>query len=408
MDLDKQLDEVKASLKTVGDEIKDYAVKSNAEIEKFGTIQTETKQTVDSMLITQTELSARLTNTEQAIAKYEGEGPQSRVALSLGNQVADEEFMAELSSMSKGKIGSHVKTLDIGGRDLRATVIDSGATSGGATIEPLRVPGVTPLGQRELRIQDLFTQSPVSTNSIEFVRQTGFTNAAAPWSENPASEKPESAMTFEVASAPVVTIPHIIPATKQVLDDSSVLAGFINQQMAYGVALEEEEQILLGSGTGLDINGVVTQATAYSNPGLVPTSETVIDRLRLAILQAQLANYPVDGIVINTLDWARVETEKDGQNLYLVGNPINPIQPRLWGRPVVASNSMTVDEYLVGAFGMGGAIWRREEINIAVSTEDKDNFRKNMVTIRAESRLALTIYRPEAFITGSFNDLTSV
>ena len=39
---------------------------------------------------------------------------------------------------------------------------------------------------------------------------------------------------------------------------------------------------------------------------------------------------------------------------------------------------------------------------MTVSTQDRDNFVKNMVTILAELRAALTVYRPEAFVNGNF------
>ena len=65
---------------------------------------------------------------------------------------------------------------------------------------------------------------------------------------------------------------------------------------------------------------------------------------------------------------------------------------------------MTVDKFLTGAFQLGAQIFDREDANVEISTEDSDNFRKNLVTIRAEERLALAVYRPEAFVKGDFSD----
>ena len=65
---------------------------------------------------------------------------------------------------------------------------------------------------------------------------------------------------------------------------------------------------------------------------------------------------------------------------------------------------MTIDKFLVGAFKLGAQIFDREDANVEISTEDSDNFRKNLVTIRAEERLALAVYRPESFIKGDFSD----
>ena len=63
---------------------------------------------------------------------------------------------------------------------------------------------------------------------------------------------------------------------------------------------------------------------------------------------------------------------------------------------------MTVDKFLTGAFQLGAQIFDREDANVEISTEDSDNFRKNLVTVRAEERLALAVYRPEAFVKGDF------
>lgn len=50
---------------------------------------------------------------------------------------------------------------------------------------------------------------------------------------------------------------------------------------------------------------------------------------------------------------------------------------------------------------MGAQIFDRWASRVEVATENEDDFVKNLVTILAEERLALAVYRPEAFIYGN-------
>lgn len=70
--------------------------------------------------------------------------------------------------------------------------------------------------------------------------------------------------------------------------------------------------------------------------------------------------------------------------------------------PVVETQAMPLDNFLTGAFQLGAQIFDREDANVEISTEDGNNFTKNLVTIRAEERLAMATYRPEAFVKGAF------
>lgn len=163
--------------------------------------------------------------------------------------------------------------------------------------------------------------------------------------------------------------------------------------------------MLNGDGTGVNLNGLVTQATAYSAP-ITISGGTMIDTLRLAMLQAELAEYPATGQVLNPKDWARIELTKDSEGRYIIANPANSTSPRLWGLPVVSTQAMAEDDFLVGAFRLGAQIFDREDANVMISDEDRDNFVKNMLTIRAEERLALAVYRPEAFVYGDFGNVS--
>ena len=63
-------------------------------------------------------------------------------------------------------------------------------------------------------------------------------------------------------------------------------------------------------------------------------------------------------------------------------------------------------EFLVGQFEGNAFIFDRLDTEVLLSTEDGDNFVKNMATVRIESRLAFVVTRPEAFVTGDLSAAT--
>src|SRR5690606_24771711 len=107
-------------------------------------------------------------------------------------------------------------------------------------------------------------------------------------------------------------------------------------------------------------------------------------------------------IVLTPTDWHNIELTKDNENRYLMANPQGNLPPMLWGRPVVESDAMPADQFLVGAFRLAATLFDREQATLAISTEDRDNFVKNLVTILVEERIALAVSRPRAFVHGSF------
>jgi HK97 family phage major capsid protein len=124
--------------------------------------------------------------------------------------------------------------------------------------------------------------------------------------------------------------------------------------------------------------------------------------LRLAMLQAALAEYPATGHVMHPTDWAGIETLKDTTGRYIIGNPQGTTTPTLWGLPVVATQAMTVRKFLTGAFKLGAQLFDRWDGRVEAGFVN-DDFIKNLSTILAEERLALAVYRPEAFIYGDFD-----
>ncbi|MFG8480046.1 phage major capsid protein [Pseudomonas aeruginosa] len=395
--LEQEYKQVQADLKKVGDDLRTYAEQSEKELKVHSKLSEETKASVDKLLVSQGELQARLQAAEQLMAKLEKGGGRIITPESMGETfVAAEGYEAWAARAAGGAKGSFTVPVK--------AAITSLTGSAGDLIQPQRVGMVLPTQQR-LFVRDLLAWGRTTSNSIEYVRETGFTNNAAPVSENPQNPKPESDITFELDTDPVATIAHWVRASRQVLSDAPMLASYIDGRLRYGLKLKEEMQLLKGSGVGLNLNGLYTQASIYANPGVVVQAETAIDRLRLALLQVTMAEYDADGIVLSPVDWAAIELTKDKNNNYVFATPTGLAVPGLWGRPVVASKSMDIGDFLTGSFQQGAEGWDREDVSVTVSTEDRDNLVKNMVTILCEERVGLSVFRPEAFVKGDFDGL---
>lgn len=392
VDLEREYKEVQASLKTVGDDLRRYAETSEKELKAQAKLSEETKASVDKLLTTQGELNARLQAAEQMMVKMEQGGGRT-APKTLGQTVAEDERYQAFAAAGGGKFRIDVKAA--------ITSLDSSA---GSLIEPQRLGLIQPVQQR-LFLRDLLNWGRATSDSLHYVREVGFVNNANVVSENPTNPKPQSDITFEPDQAPVATIAHWIPASRQVLSDVAMLQSYIDARLRYGLKVKEEAQLLKGSGVGLNLNGIYTQASSYLDPGVIVQGETAIDRLRIALLQVTLAEYEADGIVLSPIDWATIELTKDKNDQYVFANPTGMAVPGLWGRPVVPTQAMDAGDFLVGSFQQGAMGWDREDVTVEVSTENSDNFVKNMVTILCEERVGLTVFRPESFVKGDFDGL---
>lgn len=392
--LEDDIKQINASLKQVGDNLKAHAERTEKEVKAGIKMAEETRASVDQLLTEQGGLKAQLQAAEQSLAALQNGGGGNGRPQTLGEKVINNEALMGFNPSLRGAVSVKIGSIH--------NAVSGAPDSAGSLIQPTRVPGIIAPPQQRLFVRDLLNWGTTASPDIEYVRETGFTNNADVVAENPNNPKPQSDLAFEMDSAKVATIAHWIKASKQVLSDVPMLQAYIDGRLIYGLKLKEEAQLLKGSGVGLNIGGIWTQASAYLNPGVVVQDETMLDRLRIAMLQAELAEYVADGIVLNPIDWTQIELTKTKDNAYLFATPHGLAVPGLWGRPVVSSQSMTKNEFLTGAFALGAQGWDREDANISVSNQDGDNFTKNMVTILAEERVGLTVFRPEAFIKGTF------
>lgn len=379
--------ETKAAFEKSHNEVKAIAEKALAEAEKGLPMSETAKELADQALTGMNEAKARLDDLEQ---KFDRKGSDENRTYTAGERFVEADEFKSFASQTRPRGRAIIEVKDI------TSLTTNVAGAVGTLVQPQRVMG-TELPQRRMTVRALLAQGNTNSSSIEYDQEKVFTNSAAPVAEG--DLKPQSELQYEEATAPVRTIAHWMRASVQILADAPALRSIIDQRLRYGLSFQEEVQLLTGSGVGQNITGLITAATAYAAPGGL-TATTQVDIVRLMILQVALAEYPANGIVMNPIDMAAIEMSKDSAGGYLIGDPQGTINKRLWGLPVVETQAIGVDKALVGAFDLAAQIFDRQDATVEVSTEDQDNFVKNKVTIRAEERLALAIYRPQAIVYG--------
>jgi HK97 family phage major capsid protein len=280
--------------------------------------------------------------------------------------------------------------------------------SGGPGIFPEYLPQPVIPAFQPLTIRDLLAIGTTESNTINWVQELVFTNNAG-YQGSDGALKPQSDITYQLKTIPVETIGHWIKASKQVLADFKVLETLIDNRLNFGLKFAEEQQILYGDGAVNHIHGLIPQATAYNQGYLSASSgppiivgDTKLDTLRRAMLQVTEAFYPSTGIALSPADWADIELTKDSLGRYVWSSPTSSNPGMIWGLPVAQCFSMQRGDFLVGAFKLAAVLFDREQSTILLSTEDQDNFVRNMVTILAEERIALAVSRPAAIVYGAF------
>lgn len=361
--------------------------RAEGQMKEVGKLSTELKNEIEAFGVKQREMAEQLLAIEQ---KGLGGNDGEAAAESWGEQLVKSARFEAFARGDSNKLRVEVKNT---------------ITGGDSTVAPDRAAGVVPGAFAPLTLEAFLPAVPTSSNAIEFTKEASFTNNAAEAAEG--AEKAESAITFSLVNMPISTVAHWLKISRQLAGDNAALAAYVEQRLRYGVNRRVETQLVAGNGTAPNISGILDSgnytAHGYLSGALGSTLAKMV-LIRKMMADCWAAGYMPDGILLNPADWATIENELlttaagQARVTYTEGGT-----PRLFGVPVIQSVGMTADNVAVGAFGQAYTIHNREGVVVEMSDSDDDNFTKNLITIRAERRLALATEVPGAVRAG---DLT--
>lgn len=286
---------------------------------------------------------------------------------------------------------SEVKTLITGLSD----------TSGGGFVINDRQPGFYQVLLQQPTVIEMVTLGETNSDTVEYVKQTSFTNNAAETLEAvdlTTGTKPESAMAFQIVQELVQTIAHWIPVTKRALADAAGMRTVIDALMREGVRQRLETQVIAGNGTTPNLRGILNQAGIGTQAKGADKPE---DAIHKAITTIRLAFIEPTAIGMHPTDWQTIRLGRNANGDLLLGPANVPGPEQLWGLPVAKSVAFTQGTSLVGKYDEA-ILWTREGITLSASDSHSDFFIKNLVAILAEGRWAFGLPRPGAFckVTG--------
>jgi len=323
------------------------------------------------------------------------------------------------------------------------------AGSVGAGILPTFIPGIVQQLFYNLHVSDLISSIPVSTPDLSYLTESLAANNANSVAE--AGSYPFSNEQFSRVYEQVGKIANAAVLTDEVIKDAPQLFSFIQGRLLEGIQRQEEVQILAGGGYP-GVNGLLNRSTGFTKPqtitavtnvafpksgesgafvqqqtiasltygrkitgastGVYPTAVAIAEGVFAALVDIQLSvfNTP-NAILMHPTDYAVIRLAKDtagqyfggsffGQN-YGVGGGAgasvsNPTT--LWGIPVVTTQSLPPGTVLVGYFDSSTIqTARREGVSMQMTNSNGTDFVSGKVTVRAEERLGLLVYRPSAF-----------
>ncbi len=335
------------------------------------------------------------------------------VAIKKLTQAEKEAGVGTLSSVRKGlEDNKEVLSKMAAGEGARVsfkaadTMLISSNVSGGNVPVEQRLAGLNAIPSRRVRMFDVVQRGTAESNVISWVYQANKDGAAGPTAEG--SLKNQIDFDLVVASESIKKFTAFIKVSEEMLSDISFMEAEINNELTRELLKVVEAQVYAGDGTGNNMNGIDTVATAFAAGTFAGTVDNAneADVLTVAANQIRLAehdspNYiwmnPSDVTVMKLIKTSTTDRRYVDRLAMVAG------QMSLDGIPIIESTLIPQDSYLIGNFDLA-TVYDKGSISIEAG-RDSDDFTKNLVTVLAEWR-GLTIVKNNdrtAFVKGTFS-----
>lgn len=284
------------------------------------------------------------------------------------------------------------------------TIVTGGHTDAQTGILLTQVDRTIVQGFRRPMITDLLGTGSISSQAITYFIEGALEGSFATVAEGAA--KPQLSATRPTQKTDALSkIAGFIKLSDEMIEDFDFLVSEINTRLLYELALFEETQLIRGNGTGTNLLGVLERSGLQTE--VSADEDDNLDAIYRAITKVQLATgLTADGLVIHPADYQKLRLKRDGNDQYLAGGPFQgqygngemQWQPPVWGLRTVVTPAATQGAPFLGALKQATTVYRKGGVRVESTNSHASDFTNNLVTVRAEERLALAVRRPAAIV----------
>ena len=282
--------------------------------------------------------------------------------------------------------------------EIKANQDASDITSGSdwATMEP----GVGQIPTREPFIRELFRNQNTSSEYVKYNDQETIVRDAKNVAGCAASTH-NSKITWQVRTMEIKKVRDFVDVCIDMMEDYDFVQGEITNLVSTDVRLRVDQQLLLGTNTGDELNSVDAVASTFAAGSYATSvqSPTLIDLIQVGACQISDAGqnnaYAANYALINPVDWCLLKLTKDSQNRYIIPNFITQDGVNIGNVQVIANQLVPANEMYIGDFTKG-TVYSRRGMTVEFGFENNDNFEREIVTVKAYERLNLRVRNVDA------------
>lgn len=283
------------------------------------------------------------------------------------------------------------------------------ATTGDGIIQPQIDPTIVSVYNERPTIASWLGSGTLTSTAIQYFIENDFDPATGGNFGLVGENQRKPGITFPDYESVTETLRKIagwIKISDEMAEDIPFIVSEINNRLLYQLLMFEEDQLLNGDGTGLNVRGLLNRE-GIQTEGAAGAGDLADAVFRARTKVALATGLQADGLVMNPLDYQNLRLAKDGNGQYFAGGPFTGQygngtvlqDPPLWGLGnTVLTTAVPAGTALVGAGKQAATVYRKGGVRVEASNIDGEDFTHNRFTVLAEERLTLAVRRPSAFV----------